>query len=44
MDRQIKLIVDNMIGGGQISVLQDEYKDLDKWTRLSEIMVTNVEF
>lgn len=44
MDRQIKLIVDNMIGGGQISVLQDEYKELDKQTRLSEIMAKNAEF
>lgn len=44
MDQQIKLIVDNMIVGGQVSVLQGEYKELDKQTRLSEIMATNAEF
>ena len=44
MDRQIKLIVDNMIVGGQVSVLQGEYKELKKQTRLSEIMATNAEF
>lgn len=33
-----------MIVGEQVSVLQGENKELDKQTRLSEIMATNAEF